>query len=520
MQPREARGLAGSAAGIWRAWGPAAACVLLAAVFRFASIGAKSLWFDEAYAFFAAARPLQDVVAFAAADDVHPPLYYVLLSVWIRLFGTGEAALRSLGAAASSLTVGATWWLGRRLGGPWVGGVAAFLAAIAPLQVLAAQEARMYPLLGFLTVVSWSALLGAAEGNRRAWPLYVAATVLALYTHYFALLTLAGQAVFVLVAAPRRRQAWLVSLLAAVVLFAPWLDEFFATLASGRGWPFFRPPVGVGMLTGLVGLFSFGGHLFGFADYFSLGTATVTRQLMVLLPFLGLLALGSAAVWRRPRTFWLLAGYLGVPVVVAFVFSLRFNVFYPRYFSFAFPAFALLVAFGMLRLSAWLPVPSRRAGLLVLVLAYLGINAWTLHEVYTNPQYARFDWRRAAALLSRQAGPDDLIVAFPSFGRIALAYYFKGSQRVEHMTPQEFYGRIQAEIRPDPALVERNLEILRSYAAQHEVMWLVTTQPLPGAAMERLRGLLKDIYDFRAVADFNGVTVFRLTRHQSSRPTL
>ncbi len=487
--------------------------VLLAAFLRFAFIGAKSLWFDEAYSAFLAGRPPRELLALVASWDTHPPLYYLALSFWTRVFGTSEAALRSLGAVFSTLVVPGTWWLGRRLGGPKVGVLAAVLTAIAPLQVIAGQEARMYPLLELLTLVSWAALLVAVDGNRGAWAVYVAATVLALYTHYFAFLTVAGQGVFMLVAAPRSRQPWLICQLIIVVFYLPWLATLFATAASGRGWPFYRPPIGLNSLTALFGLLSFGGHGFGFEGYFGGTTAPVTAQLLMLAPFIFVIGIGAAAVWKRPRSMWLLFGYFVVPVGLAFVFSLWHNIFYPRYFSYVFPAFVVLLARGIVGVSEWFTPSARRmvlAGLLVLV---LGMNGVVLSEVLTDPRYSLFRWRDAAALLSARAGPDDLIVAFPGFGQTPLTYYFKGPQRIEPMTSREFYEGTGGALPPDPALAARNRAVLQSYAVRHRVMWLVTTRPLPPAALERLRGLLVGIYDFRDVADFNGVLVFRLTRH-------
>lgn len=497
----------------WMAVGLLAAVLVLAAALRFVSIGARSLWLDEAVSAQMAGLPARELVARVAAEDTHPPLYYLLLSRWTRIFGDTEAGLRSPGAIASTLIVVGTWWLGRRLGGPWVGVIAAVLAAVAPLQVLAAQEARMYPLLGLLTVVSWSALLAALEGSRRGWVLYAAATVLALYTHYFAFLSLAGQGVFVLFTAPRLRQQWLASQFVAVVCYLPWLGRFMDTFVSGRGWPFIRPPVGPGTLTGLAGLFSFGGHVLGFDGYFGSATAPVAAQLAILVPFLAIACAGAVLAWRRQPAALLIFGYLVVPVVLAFSFSLRHNVFYARYFSFVFPAFAVLMALGIIRVADWFTPTLRRAAVLGLVLTLVGLNGLVLNEVRANPRHAYFNWRGAAALLIAQAGPGDLIVAFPGFGKTPLSYYFKGPQRIEPMTPREFYERMSGPLAPDLALAARNRAVLRSYAARHEVMWVVTSLPLPQASMERLGGLLSGIYDARSVADFNGVRVFKMTRN-------
>ncbi len=484
-----------------------------AAVLRFASIGAKSFWFDEAYSATLASHSLREIVALAASGEPHPPLYYLLLSLWGRALGPGDAALRALGAVASIVTVAGTYWVGRRLGGPLIGAVAAFLTAVAPFQIRAAQEARMYPLLGLLTLLSWGALLAAVEGRRWGWVAYVAATVASLYTHYFAFLTLIGQGIFILAAYPRLRQTWVVSQLAIVALYLPWLGAFFETFLSGRAWPFFRPPVGVETLTTLLGFLSFGGHGFGFEGWFGGNPATPLAQTAILVPFLGLAAVGVGALRRYPPHLWFVLGYLVIPVAVAFAFSLRHNIFYPRYFSFVFPAFAILCAFGIIRIADAVTPGFQRVTALTLGLIVLSFNAPVLHDIYTNPKYNEFNWRAVATLVSQHAGPRDLIVVIPAFGTIPFTRYFHGRQQVVPMTPNEF-GDITAGRAPkDPAAEARSRALFRSYAAEHEVMWIVATTPLPTTALERLGALLEGIYDLRAVADFNGVKVYQTTRH-------
>jgi 4-amino-4-deoxy-L-arabinose transferase-like glycosyltransferase len=493
-------------------WLLAAGIVVVAGILRFAQIESKSLWFDEAYSLDMARRPLREIVVVAGRDDTHPPLYYVALSVWIRAFGVGEAGLRSLGAAASTLTVGGTWWLGLRLGGPMVGAAAAFLAAVAPLQILAAQEARMYPLLGLLALWSWAMLVLASEGRRGAWIGYVLATTLALYTHYFAFLTLAGQALFVLVAARPVQRQWAASLVASAVLYLPWLPVLANTYISGRGSPFFRPPVGAETLTSLVGLWAFGGNAFGFDGYFGGAAASLSAQLAVVAPFLALAWAGAVWLRRRPPALWLVVGYLAIPAGAAFLVSLWQNVFYARYFSFLYPAFAMLLAAGMVRIGEVVVPAARRGAVLGLILVSLGFSAPVLHDLYTNPRLSHFDWRGAAGLVAREAGRDDLILLIPSSGYFPFTYYFRGPQQIVPLNPRELLDVRWGRAPEDPAAEARSRALFRSYAADHEVAWIVVTGPFPQAAMERLKGLTTGFFDVRGAADFNGVRVFKTTR--------
>ncbi len=487
--------------------------IAIGTALRFTLIGAKSFWVDEAYSAYLASHSTTEIIAISAREDAHPPLYHVLLALWSRALGTDDVALRSLGAVASVLTVGVTWWVGRQLGGPFIGSVAASLTAISPFQVLAAQEARMYTLLGFLTLLSWAALLVALEGRRWAWIAYVTVTTLALYTHYFAFLSLIGQGIFVLGTAIHSRQSWLVSQLAVLVFYLPWLGKFLDTFFSGRFWPFYRPPIGIETLTGLLGFLSFGGHVLGFEGWFREGTAPLVRQLIVLIPFLALALIGVLSLRDRSRIRWFLAGSLVVPVVIAFAFSLRYNVFASRYFSFLSPPFAMLLAFGIQRIAVKTAPAFHRVTALGLGLICLLFNAPVLQGVYTNPLYNTFNWRGVATSLAAEARPNDLIVIIPAYGSFPFSRYFRGPQQIVPMDPYELDRRYTGRVLEDPAVEASSRALFRSYAAQHEVMWVVVGGSLSSTMLKRLGKVLDGIYDLQGVAAFNAIRVFKTRRH-------
>src|SRR3989304_709792 len=174
--------------------------VLLAAVaLRLWGLGDKSLWFDEAYSVYIARQALGEIPRLLRVYDPHPPLYYVLLRLWMGVAGQSEVAVRVPSVVASLAAIGLTYLLGRRLAGEGVGLLAAGLLAASPFQVTAAQEARMYPFLMLFGVgASYALWLALAEGRRRYWMGYVLCLVLALYTHHFAVLLLLAHGGYVL----------------------------------------------------------------------------------------------------------------------------------------------------------------------------------------------------------------------------------------------------------------------------------------------------------------------------------
>jgi len=484
------------------------AILLIAAAFRFVAIGSKSFWFDEAYSAFIASHAPRELVTRIQTEDAHPPLYYLVLSGWSRLVGTGDVELRSLGAIISLFTVAGTWWIGRRLGGATVGAVAAFIVATSPFEIVPAQEARMYPLLGLLTVLSWGALLAAVENRRGGWTVYIIATTLALYTHYLATMLIIAQGVYVFVAVPASYRKWVGSLLAIGVLLAPWVSTFVATWAAGRGWPFFRPPFGTFPLIQLFGMLGFGGYAFGFAGWFG-GSSHMARDIALALPFWVLAAIGAITLRHRRRALVFLAAFLFVPIVVAALFSLRHNIFYPRYFSYLHPAFALFSAFGIVTTAAWVSPQVRRALVLTAALLVLAMSGLALQAAYSDPQYNPYNWRSVAATVSAEASPTDLIVVTPDFALIPFSRYFRGPQRIIAMAPVELVDKTRQQTAAgSPARPQ-----FKEYARDHEVLWIVMTVPFPQAAFPRLQKLLRGVYDLQQVGEFTGITVYKLRRH-------
>jgi hypothetical protein len=201
---------------------------LLALALRVWHLSGQSLGYDEGYSV-ALARQSLSAIAAQTAADIQPPLYYDLLHFWMQLFGTSEAAVRSLSLLFGVLTVPLLYALGRRLFGPATGlgrfteppaaaGLAALLGAVSPFWIWYAQEARNYTLVTFLGALSsyllLEIILKPGEGSLRnrgspgLWLAFVLTNIAAVYTHYYAFFLVAFQALFfLLVWAARHRPA-------------------------------------------------------------------------------------------------------------------------------------------------------------------------------------------------------------------------------------------------------------------------------------------------------------------------
>ncbi|MFN8451046.1 MAG: glycosyltransferase family 39 protein [Anaerolineae bacterium] len=146
---------------------PLVLILLLATAVRLWGIQAQSIWFDEGWSAYAAAQPTP--IDAWRADATNPPLYYVLINLAARGFGTSELALRYLSLLLGVLAIPLVYQLARRLAGERAGVYAALLAAASAPLWWAAQEARMYTLLALLILIcalAWQRILT----SRRAPP--------------------------------------------------------------------------------------------------------------------------------------------------------------------------------------------------------------------------------------------------------------------------------------------------------------------------------------------------------------
>lgn len=176
--------------------------------------------------------------------DVHPPLYYQLLYVWMRLFGTGERAVRSLSGLLFILSVFASYGLGRALYGSKTALLCATIFLCSPLAILSAQFARMYALLSLLSILStWLYLQFSVkpDNSRLLFVLYILVNALGTFTHIAFFFVLFAQIIFHLLFYRRTRvkafaAAVVMSLLPYTLLWAPVLIRQFAKSGEGIAW--------------------------------------------------------------------------------------------------------------------------------------------------------------------------------------------------------------------------------------------------------------------------------------------
>lgn len=328
----------------WAHWGTLAALVIACAAIRFVSLDQKPFWFDESFSVEVARLSWPNFLHLLWWREANMSLYYVLLRAWLH-FGQSPYFIRSLSAVIATITLPLIYWLARLLFDRRVALIAAALFAFNGYSVRYSQEARGYSLFVLLaTAASGSLLWWLAEPSRRSLRGYIASSVFAAYSHFYALLlVVAHWLTFRLTRPPQiadepfssklRRGWWTIAVFTAPIL------AFVAKTGAGPIRWIQRP--------GLRSLMEFFEYLCG-SDHWPLAVLYLVACAVAISP------VGRRVFRKDPsRDVWrlqfLLVWFL-FPIVLTVLLSFARPVFLPRYMIFCLPALMILAAAGLERL--------------------------------------------------------------------------------------------------------------------------------------------------------------------------
>jgi hypothetical protein len=358
-------------------------------------------------------------------SDTSPPLYYLLLNVWTRIWGTTDAALRSLSLVASLAAMPLIARIARRLGGRRAVPLSLVLYALAPASVYYSTEGRMYSLLWLIAAAQALASLRLRQRRGKRWLEWIAWGALGsagLLTHYFYAFPLSA---FVLWLAVQRRRVPPARLALALgfclALVSAWYVEIPTSMSQWRvtkGW-LDGLPDSRRMLRAPLDLIA---SLVSARGKWDRRAAWPNAFLLAVFALLGVSLFASR--FRRALIFgglWLGSACLG-PIV----FDLLQNshtALIPRYALAGLPAAMILAGVALARLPRVATVP-----ILALIIAL-----WTpaLGTISGSSFRGSEPFRQVTEELDSRVGAEDLIViqSIPA-SAAGLARHLRGSALV------------------------------------------------------------------------------------------
>ncbi len=407
------------------------ALTLLAFGLRAYRLDYQSYWIDEAWTIFYANLSPNELWDYLRTIRAVPPLYHLLTLYWVALFGDGEYALRFFSLWFSVLAIPLSYRLGTTVGGSRLGFLVALLMTLSPYQVWHAQDARNYSMLTAASVMSmWSFLNLWRRGSWSWWVLYVFGTTWTLLVHYHGLIVIGIQGLFFLLT---WRQHWRFYISWGLTLGLSLFPLILWMRFGSNNWQndHWLP------LVGLLESYARGARAYSIGEFVpsSLG-------LWLVLGFVGLYLCGlmqtMREAWQDWRGFMLLSfllSYTLAPNLAVWVFSqLRSPVYLERYLIPVQVGYFIAIGLGLIALFKFnLSGFKRRLGSMMskslaglCLLGLIATSLWVLGQHYTNPAYAKPDWRGIIRTIEAFALPDDAIVMTGDGGEMLFAYYYQG----------------------------------------------------------------------------------------------
>jgi uncharacterized membrane protein len=270
----------------------AAAALLMMAIG--VSIGLnQSVWFDEGYSIMVAQQSVSEVISLVTVD-AHPPLYYLLLKVWMAMFGESELALRGSSILAGGVSVVVLAFLLKDLFSKRIALLALPFVVAAPFLVRYLFEIRMYAfvmLIGLLA--TWVMVRAWRTKQTKWWIVYGLLVAIGMYTLYMSVVFWLAHVVWLIFMTRQVKQSFIkqpywLAYIGAAVAFLPWVPIIFEQLANSA-LPPYMSTITLTELTNILGL------LMAYSPGWQIGPWLS----IVLLIFLASFALVFAKVWRR-----------------------------------------------------------------------------------------------------------------------------------------------------------------------------------------------------------------------------
>jgi 4-amino-4-deoxy-L-arabinose transferase-like glycosyltransferase len=185
------------------------------------------LFSDEIFSIWVASNSWRELAALVVEDVVHPPLFYILLKLWVIAFGDSLLSVKLFPVLISVAAIVPFFMLCRelRLKGAAFN-LALVLMAVNEYLITYSQDLRMYSLVMLMTVTSlwlFARFFNSPSHSTRLLAALFAANLLLVYTHYYGWLVIAIEFFFLLLWGRKNLLSFSIALAFLIACFIPWV---------------------------------------------------------------------------------------------------------------------------------------------------------------------------------------------------------------------------------------------------------------------------------------------------------
>ncbi len=211
--------------------------IIISVFLRLININSEQLWHDEAISIYIAKLQNDDFLS-SVINDIHPPLYYIILRGWIYISGDSVFSCRLLSVIFSVLTLPILYFLGKSLKNEKFGILLCFFHTISPFSIYFANEVRSYSLLSLIFTISlYFSLKCLKNPNKIKFYCYLGiSSMLLIYTHYIGVIyvgSLYFGLIFINIRKKLNLKYLLTSFLISILFYIPWFPYAIEDFING-----------------------------------------------------------------------------------------------------------------------------------------------------------------------------------------------------------------------------------------------------------------------------------------------
>ncbi|MBL8159419.1 glycosyltransferase family 39 protein [Candidatus Saccharibacteria bacterium] len=376
----------------------------------------NSLRLDESQSVWQASHSLSGMLG-VVAQDVHMPLYHILLQQWMHLFGDSVVSVRSMSMVFFLATIPFVYLLARLVLSRKWSLIVTILFSLSPFMNWYANEARMYTLLVFFAAANqyfYARILKDGKG----WFGYLLTTIFGAYSHYFFMFNLLAQAMFYLVNRkkyfrPGMFKRFIGVMVALAVALSPWVAYFIMSGLASNTRPLIERPTAVNFFN------VYSQFLFGFQ------TDAVNTAIVSLWPLILIIAFFTVKRHlRMDRVVAYLLTMAFVPIIVAFALSFVVTPFFlSRYMVSAIAPLTIALVWLISRYGP-------KFSTLLITLWFLIVGATFTQQLASADTPVKEDFKAAAQSIEKTSSVHDIIVLSSPFTVYPFEYYYDGPLQI------------------------------------------------------------------------------------------
>lgn len=396
------------------------------------TLSSQSIRLDEAQSIWVSTKSMLTIIKLTS-EDVHVPLYGILLHFWLQFFGNTILAARSLSLLFFVATIIPLYVTVKEATSREIALVSVLMFSFSPFIAWYSNEARMYTLFTFATSLSHLFFLrfirSGGNTSRRA---LIISTIIGLYTHYFFLFILFVQGLYLLILT---YLSWLehrsTSLLATIfnrknvllpylglvfiagLFFLPWVLYVIAGGTASNTQPLIAPPTSYNIFQTFVNF------IFGFQSISAQSDLVSIWPLSVLILFF--IFTKKKTLEIRNFLYFLLATFL--PIALVFFLSYIKPIFLSRYLILVTPTLYFMIAV------LFLHYRKKVAYTLITIFVFISFSLLLYQNLSLNTP-VKENYVGAANYLSKYAQADDVIVLSAPFTIYPFEYSYAGNAKL------------------------------------------------------------------------------------------